>query len=309
MPSSSDYFKKARRKFSTTVGAGGISAGGSTLPLTDGTGIDTDTGVILVIDAVSPATGLATPLLEEVISGVYSAGSVSGCTRGLEGTTAQAHAAGAIVTMYFTESHWDAVMNGILINHNQDGTQKPFTEANIVGSTQISANAVTTTKILDGAVTDVKSSLSVAGSTAIAGYFYPGGDTVLAGGAWALAILDATGFNSGGFVLTGGGVKVPKAGKYLFNWTVSVTDATTAASAEFLAAYNLNNSTAPTGPWTREVRNGNNPQSVTLTHVVDIAADDILYFFHFWGTAAYNYRFAGAGVGDSSHLSINYVGK
>lgn len=112
--SNTDRFKKAKRKFETTVGVGGILAGGTTLPLTSVTGLDTTTAVTLVVGA-----GTAT---EEVITGVVSGSSLINCVRGKEGTTDSAHSAGESVNMYFTETHWDDLIDGILVEHNQDGT-------------------------------------------------------------------------------------------------------------------------------------------------------------------------------------------
>lgn len=115
MPASNtDKFKKAKRRFTTTIGTGGISGAGTTLPLLSVTGLDTDTAITLVLDP-----GLLT---EEVITGVVSGSDIINCVRGKEGTTAQAHSVGAVVAMYFTETHWDDAMDGILAQHNQDGT-------------------------------------------------------------------------------------------------------------------------------------------------------------------------------------------
>lgn len=112
--SNTDRFKKSKRKFETTVGVGGILAGGTTLPLTSVTGLDTSTAVTLVVGA-----GTAT---EEVITGVVSGSNLINCVRGKEGTTDSAHSAGETVNMFFTETHWDDAMDGILVEHDQDGT-------------------------------------------------------------------------------------------------------------------------------------------------------------------------------------------
>lgn len=120
--SNTDLFKKAKRKFSTTVGAGGFAQGATTLPLTTTTGLDTDTAITLMLDP-----GGAT---EEVITGVVSGSDVINCVRGKEGTTDQDHSAGDAVSMYFTETHWDDAMTGILQDHDQSGQHKNLTDAN-----------------------------------------------------------------------------------------------------------------------------------------------------------------------------------
>lgn len=120
--SNTDRFKKSKRKFETTVGVGGILAGGTTLPLTSVTGLDTSTAVTLVVGA-----GTAT---EEVITGVVSGSDLINCVRGKEGTTDSAHSAGETVNMFFTETHWDDMVDGITQDHGQLGYHKSLTDAN-----------------------------------------------------------------------------------------------------------------------------------------------------------------------------------
>ena len=129
-----DKFKKAKRRFSTTVGVGGFTAGATTLPLTSTSGLDTDTAITLVIEPGG--------INEEVITGVVNGSNVINCVRGKEGTSDVTHTAGAAVSMYFTETHWDDLINGILVSHNQDGT--------------LANNAITTASITDGVVTNAK---------------------------------------------------------------------------------------------------------------------------------------------------------
>lgn len=143
--SNTDKFKKSKRKFETTVGVGGILAGGTTLPLTSVTGLDTSTAVTLVVGA-----GTAT---EEVITGVVSGSDLINCVRGKEGTTDSAHSAGETVNMFFTETHWDDAMDGILVSHDQDGTLK---DGAVDAASVLASNVVTTAKIADDAVTAAK---------------------------------------------------------------------------------------------------------------------------------------------------------
>lgn len=133
MASNTDHFMKARRRFSTQLGVAGCTNTDTTIPLASVTGLDTDTAIVVVIDAVD-ANGVATPTKEEVVIGVVSGGNLINCLRGQEGTTAQAHLGGAAVTMYFTETHWDSLINGILTQHNQDGTHGRITQ-NVVALT------------------------------------------------------------------------------------------------------------------------------------------------------------------------------
>ena len=130
-----DKFKKAKRKFSTTVDVAGIIAGATTLPLTSVTGLDTDTAITLV---VSPGE-----TTEEVITGVVSGSTLINCVRGKEGTTDQNHIGGDVVAMYFTETHWDDLIDGVLAQHTQTGTHGAITATSAVVSGALSAGSIT----------------------------------------------------------------------------------------------------------------------------------------------------------------------
>jgi hypothetical protein len=133
MPASNtDKFKKAKRRFSTTVGVGGFAQGATTLPLASTAGLDTDTAITLVIDPGSAN--------EEVITGVVSGSNIINCLRAREGTTDTAHSPAETVTMYFTETHWDDLVDGVLTSLDQDGTLK----ASAVDSSTVLANSVVT---------------------------------------------------------------------------------------------------------------------------------------------------------------------
>jgi microcystin-dependent protein len=152
-----DKFKKAKRRFSTTVDVSGFAQGATTLNLTTTTGLDTDTAITLVIDP-----GLAT---EEVITGVVSGSDVINCVRGKEGTTDQAHTAGAVVTMYFTETHWDDLIDGVLVEHNQNGSHGAIT------ATSVSVDGVSV-------VSPAGSVMQYAGSSAPSGWLLADGTAV-----------------------------------------------------------------------------------------------------------------------------------
>lgn len=155
-----DYFKKSRRKFSTTVGTGGITGIGTTLPLASTLNLDTDTAVVVVVE---PGTAF-----EEVIVGIVSSNSLISCLRGLETTSAQAHAEGAVVTMYFTETHWDSLIDGILVEHKQTGGHSSITaDSLVVGGINFS-NVVPA-----GVISEY------AGSSAPSGYLMCDGSSVL----------------------------------------------------------------------------------------------------------------------------------
>lgn len=119
--SASDYFKKGARKFVGQIGSGGVADDSvTTIPLASSTGLPTDTGVEVVIDRVD-SNGTATPTTEETVVGVVSGNNLVTCTRGVEGT-AQAHSAGAVVECLFTADNWNDLIDGLLVDHAQDGT-------------------------------------------------------------------------------------------------------------------------------------------------------------------------------------------
>lgn len=164
MPASNtDKFKKAKRRFSTTIDVGGTTAGATTIALVSTSGLDTDTAITLVLDP-----GLNT---EEVITGVVSGNNIINCVRGKEGTTAQAHTAGAAVAMYFTETHWDDLIDGVLAEHNQDGTHGAITATSVAATSSVTVGG---TSVLSpaGAI------MQYAGSSAPTGWLLADGSAV-----------------------------------------------------------------------------------------------------------------------------------
>lgn len=115
-----DKFIKVASNTGWQLNASGISdASVTSFGLVSATSLPTDTAVILTIDRVN-SSGVATPSLMERIVGVMSGTTVTSCVRGLEGT-AQAHAAGAVVEIVISKSNINKLMEGILVEHGQDG--------------------------------------------------------------------------------------------------------------------------------------------------------------------------------------------
>lgn len=148
-----DLFRESAPLFQTTLEAA-MLATDTAATLASVVGIPTNTGVTITVDQFN-ATGTPTPTLREVMTGVVSGSQIIDLIRGQDGTTAQAHASGAIVQMVFTSQANNDFMNGILAQHNQDGSHSSaFTvpAGTITGSelangtitgTQIAANTVT----------------------------------------------------------------------------------------------------------------------------------------------------------------------
>lgn len=191
--SNTDKFKKAKRRFSTTVGVGGATSGDTTIPLTSTTGLDTDTAITLVLDP-----GLAT---EEVITGVVSGTDIINSVRGKESTTAQAHTAGAAVAMYFTETHWDDLIDGVLAQHTQTGTHGAITATSVAATTSVTAASVAATTSVTVAGTSVVAPaaaiMQYAGSTAPTGWLLADGTAVSRTTYAALFAIVATSYGVG----------------------------------------------------------------------------------------------------------------
>lgn len=104
--------------FSTTLN-GGITDTDATIALTSVTGLQAP-GVI-VIDRID-ANNVSTPITREYISFTDIAGSsITGCTRGLGGSTAQAHSSGAKVEEPWSITHWNDFLDTFAVSHDVDG--------------------------------------------------------------------------------------------------------------------------------------------------------------------------------------------
>lgn len=116
---------KAARRFSTTIGAGGVDdASVTTIPMTLIPPVFQDGDFIeIVIDRVS-ITGELTPDSEEVIVGQVSGTNIVNAERGVEGT-AQSHSAGAVVEIKLQADMWNRMIDAMLLEHDQSGSHDP----------------------------------------------------------------------------------------------------------------------------------------------------------------------------------------
>lgn len=128
--SASDKFKKLSRRWVGQIGSGGVTDDTTqTVPLSSTTNLPSDTAVVVVIDRVD-ANGTSTPSLEETVIGVVSGSNLANCIRGAEGT-AQAHNAGAVVEVLVTAKGINDLIDGLLVEHDQDGTHNNITASSI----------------------------------------------------------------------------------------------------------------------------------------------------------------------------------
>jgi len=136
-----DKFKKLARRWVGSVGTGGVTdAVVTTVPLASATNLPTDTGVVAVIDRVD-ANGATTSDKEETVIGVVSGSNLTSCTRGAEGT-AQAHDAGAVVEILFTNKGWGDLVDGILAEHSQAGAHTTDTISEKTSATGVTVDGV-----------------------------------------------------------------------------------------------------------------------------------------------------------------------
>jgi hypothetical protein len=120
MAANTDNFLQVAPNWVGSLGSAISNSTTTTIGLVSSTGLPTATAVELVIDRVD-SNGNQSPQNMEVIKGVVSGSNVISCIRGVEGT-AQAHSAGAVVEVMLCSDEWNSLMNGLLTEHNQDGT-------------------------------------------------------------------------------------------------------------------------------------------------------------------------------------------
>ena len=126
-----DKFVKVAPNTGWQLGASGISdAVVDNFALVSASGLPTDTAVILTIDRVDSG-GVKTPAKMERIKGVVSGNNIINAIRGYEGT-AQAHSGGAVVEILISKSNVNDAVDGILAEHNQDGSHKSETIKTII---------------------------------------------------------------------------------------------------------------------------------------------------------------------------------
>ena len=128
MASKNDYFKKVGRATATTLSSPGYTTGDTSINIGATTNWPTDTGVTFAIDEVG-SDG-------KRISGTYNVfnGKVSGAGQVSEveyvgGDPNRNYSAGATTRVYILVSAYrdNKFTDGILVQHDQDGTHKDIT--------------------------------------------------------------------------------------------------------------------------------------------------------------------------------------
>lgn len=121
MAASSDKLKKYKSLYSSTLSTGIGTGTTDTITPASVTGLPTDTAITLTFDRVNSG-GEATPTKMERIKGVISGGNLTSYVRAIDGSTEQAHTAGAVIEMIWNAADWNDLVDWGLVEHNQDGT-------------------------------------------------------------------------------------------------------------------------------------------------------------------------------------------
>lgn len=123
-------FFAAVARWTGTIGSGGVTDGTTqTIPLSAATNLTNGTAYVFTMNRVN--SGGTKQSTWETAIGVLSGTNFINCTRGVEGT-AQAWSAGVVVEILMTAAHWNKMVEGIEVEHNQDGTHKTLTSQVLV---------------------------------------------------------------------------------------------------------------------------------------------------------------------------------
>lgn len=149
MANSLDKFRKGVAQWSGNIGSAGISdAVVKTVPLASTSGLPTDTAVMITVNRVD-ANGKKTGNYEGIV-GVVSGSNLIDCIRGVEGT-AQAWTGGTVVEVLHTASNINELIDGILAEHNQDGTHDTTKVVDLT-TAQTLTNKTLTSPLFQGSV-------------------------------------------------------------------------------------------------------------------------------------------------------------
>jgi hypothetical protein len=153
MAETTDKFIKTKRLWVGQVGAGGVSSpSATTIPFT-GSGLNNDEVYTVVINRVDANGNKITPRNDEVFIGKVQSGNFINCIRGVEGTAA-AWVAGTVLEILITETQMNRMVDGITIEHAQDGTHKIGAaiydaNGNEIIETPATASAVNNIKVIN----------------------------------------------------------------------------------------------------------------------------------------------------------------
>lgn len=158
--SATDKFRKSAPNFSTTIGSDALSnSGDQTASLNSVTGLPTDTATDLTYNRVDPDGDPTNDY--ETATGVISGSNFTNQVRGQEGT-ASGWPTGTVVEALMTAKMWNDLIDGILVEHGQDGkhsrpvTNMPLTTPKITTSiNDVNGNEVIKTPATTSAINEI----------------------------------------------------------------------------------------------------------------------------------------------------------
>lgn len=118
------YFRKGKSNFATTLVTRIGTGTSDTITLNSTAGLHTDTEIVLTFNRVTSSGVVNSTSVMERIKGTISGATLTVYTRGVDGTTEQEHGAGTVVEYIPNAADVNDSVDGLLIQHNADGTHK-----------------------------------------------------------------------------------------------------------------------------------------------------------------------------------------
>jgi len=149
-----DKFRKGKSNFATTLVTGIGTGTSETITLNSTAGLPTDTEIVLTFNRVT-SSGVVNPTsLVERIRGKISGSTLTAYTRGVDNTTEQAHSGGTVVEYIPNAEDMNDLVDGILVEHNQDGTHDT-TKVVDLSTAQTLTNKTLTSPVINTPTGDV----------------------------------------------------------------------------------------------------------------------------------------------------------
>ena len=192
--SATDKFRKGVAQWSGNIGSAGVAdAVVKTVPLASTSGLPTDTAVMITVNRVD-TNGKKTGNYEGIV-GVVSGSNLIDCIRGVEGT-AQAWTGGTVVEVLHTADNLNDLIDGILVEHGQDGTHDKTKVVDLTTAQTLTNKTLTSPKINeDVALTSTATELNALHNQT---------------GAWTSYTVTPTNLTIGSGTLTGRYIKIGK---------------------------------------------------------------------------------------------------
>lgn len=168
-----DKFIEGKARLAGKVGAGGVaSTSATTIPHTF-VGL-TEGNVYIVTANRTDTTGVTKNAVgsTETFIGIVSSTNFISCVRAVEGT-AQAWAADTVLEILFTATGWNTLIEGILVEHGQDGTHDKTKVVDLSTAQTLTNKTLTSPKINeDVAVTSTATEINLLhGKTALGAFW------------------------------------------------------------------------------------------------------------------------------------------